>query len=149
MRCKEVHQQIIDGKDTKEIKLHTEACQNCADFLSEVQRIRQALAEQPFPEADAALIRATQRACHQELKRAQNRIRTKFFTTLPTGILAALAAITILTFVWIFIIFYSSQTTVQPGWQVWILFVLISQNIISLIMSPVLFKRTEWPMKAY
>jgi len=148
MKCSEIRQQIIDGKESPEIRLHTAECESCARFLAGMKRIRETLAAQPFPEADEKLITATRNACRTELEKTKARGRQKHTSALPAGMWIALMAVTVLTFVWILTAFNYPQTAAEPNWQVFIAFVLVAQNLISLILSPVLLRGAIRPMIA-
>ncbi len=145
MKCSEARRHILDGHLTPEVRQHAAQCADCAAFLKEIAQLREVLKRIPSPAPDEQLVAKTQARCRAELKKNMRRSRFNHLSEIPQGIWFVSFSLILLTVLWIPMIFHYSPALGKMSWPVVVGFLIILQNLISLILSPLLL-RTDFPL---
>lgn len=147
MKCKQVEKAIIDSFGEKgvaalsdEIKNHIDQCKDCAGFLKNYQQLQTDFDSLSQPTLSERVAQTTLASCHGELVLAENLVTAQKPKT-PLFIWVLFAFSIVMTILWAFPVLkdYANDQVVTNN-LIWLL-VLISQNLMMLLFSPVLLRR--------
>lgn len=156
MKCKQAEKLIINSQEmnaSKKIELenHLKSCPNCSNFMKRFNSITNGSKRLTTIEPSDLLVQTTVEYCHSELSQ-KNQVVSIFVQSkipTPTFIWAAIIAILTVSIIWFFPILKDFlQKNIIYDQTVWI-FVIIIQNIIMLLFSPLIINKLKPKQHVY
>ena len=153
MNCKQIKKIIIESslndlnqKTKSELTTHLSGCSKCANVYKTILLVRDNIDKSSEILPSDELQKRTIELCHEELANKQvfEPQSSRSQITLPKFIWVTITLLLSLTIFWIFSVLIANnlpeELSIQNTWAI----LLISQNILMLILSPILLKKYDF-----
>lgn len=151
MKCKraekliiEVAQTKLDPKTMTELEAHVLNCPNCSSFRAKLHWIHQEIHQIKTPEPSLELLEKASALCHDELiEQSERYVFEKYRSDairIPKFVGIAFASLFVLTIVWAVPVIREVMNSQIITRQAIIMILIIVQNLMMLIFSPVLLR---------
>ncbi len=140
MKCKGYRALMIDQRpellskpQSRLLADHIKNCRDCREFQQELKQLQWGLKAIPEPVLPDDCERVSREVCHREIQKAPGRI--------PRSVYLALMALMAITLVLIFPVVGELSFETSFSSQETLAFILVLQNAVMLLLSPLLIRR--------